>query len=138
MEFAFGPNLWKNFQVMSNELSTPKVLICPTDTRDAATNFDFLRNSNISFFIGIDAGESNPQLILGGDRNITNGTLVKNGILEVTTNTPVGWTAEQHNHVGNLLLSDGSVQQLSQSGLRASMQNTGLFTNRFLMPILGP
>jgi competence protein ComGC len=140
MEFAFGPNLWKNFQVMSNELSTPKVLICPRppESRMAATNFDFLRNSNISFFIGVDAEESNPQLILGGDRNITNRTLYKNGILEVTTNTPVGWTAQMHNNVGNLLLSDGSVQQVSQTGLRTTVQNTGLSTNRLLMPVFGP
>jgi competence protein ComGC len=140
MEFAFGTNLWKNFQVMSNELSTPKVLICPSpsDSRTAATNFDFLRNSNISFFVGIDAEESNPQMILAGDRNITNRTLYKNGILEVTTNTPAGWTALMHNKVGNLTLSDGSVQQLSQTGLRATVQNTGLSTNRLLMPIFGP
>ena len=137
-EFAFGTNLWRNFQVMSNELSTPKVLICPTDSRLAATNFVFLNNSNISFFIGIDAEETDPQMILAGDRNLTNGTPFKSGILEVTTNTPVGWTALMHNHVGNLTLSDGSVQQVSQTGLRTSVQNTSLFTNRLLMPILGP
>src|SRR5690349_9564538 len=32
MELMTGPNAWKFFQVMSNELSTPKVLLCPKET----------------------------------------------------------------------------------------------------------
>jgi hypothetical protein len=69
MDFIMGPNAFRHFQVMSNELSTPKVLICPAESdrmRAQATNFDFLRNSNISYFVGIDANETNPQLILSG------------------------------------------------------------------------
>src|SRR3954464_12020781 len=30
MEFTTGLNAYRHFQVMSNELSTPKVLFCPT------------------------------------------------------------------------------------------------------------
>ena len=139
MEFATGPDLWRHFQVASNELSTPKFLICPSDeTRIAATNFTFLRNSNISFFVGLDANETNPQLILSGDRNLTNGWPTKNGILEVSSNQPAGWTAEMHNKVGNIALSDGSVQQVSITGLRSAIENTGLATNRLQMPVLGP
>ena len=141
MEFTSGPKMWRHFQVMSNELSTPKVLFCPTDwdsVRDRATNFSGLGNSNLSYFIGPDASETDPQSLLSGDRNITNGTPIKNGILEVTTNTPAGWTALMHNKVGNLTLSDGSVQQVSGTGLRTAVQNTSIFTNRLLMPILGP
>jgi prepilin-type N-terminal cleavage/methylation domain-containing protein len=139
MEFTTGPNLWRHFQVMSNELSTPKVLICPADeSRNAATNFAFLRNSNISFFVGVDASETNPQLILSGDRNITNGTPIKNGILEVSSNQPAGWAAEMHNKVGNVALSDGSLQQISSTGLRSAIENSGGFTNRLQMPVLGP
>lgn len=139
MEFINGPNEWRYFQVMSNELSTPKILICLTDSRDAATNFAFLRNSNISFFIGVDVtNETNPQLILAGDRNITNGLPTKNGILEVSSNQPAGWTAEMHNKVGNIALSDGSVQQISITGLRSAIENTSLATNRLQMPVLNP
>ena len=137
LEFTAGPDLWRHFQVMSNELSTPNVLICPSDTRIQATNFTFLRNSNISFFIGLDANETNPQLILSGDR-LTNGTAMKNGILEVSSNHPAAWTAEMHNKVGNILLSDGSMQQVSITGLRSAIENTGLPTNRLQMPVLGP
>src|SRR6185437_8608040 len=103
MEFTTGPNEWRHFQVMSNELSTPWVLFCPAETdrhRFRATNFVWLNNSNINYFIGVDANENNPQLILSGDRNLTNGTPIKNGILELTSNQLVGWTAEMHHQIG--------------------------------------
>ena len=139
MEYSTGPNEWRHFQVMSNELSTPKVLICPRDTsRFFATNFTFMNNSNISFFFGVDASETNSMMFLSGDRNITNGTLVKNSMLELTTNRPSGWTSEIHNKVGNVALADASVQQVSVTGLRTTVANTGLATNRLQMPILGP
>src|ERR1700710_784913 len=32
MEFTTGANEWRHFQIMSNELSTPRVLWCPTET----------------------------------------------------------------------------------------------------------
>ncbi len=141
MDFNTGPNAWRHFQTMSNELSTPIVLICPAESdrmRTAATNFNFMSNSNISYFVGVDAAETDPQLILFGDRNITNGTPVKNGLLELTTNTPAGWTAEMHNGVGNVALADGSVQQISTLGLRTAVTNTSLATNRLQMPVLTP
>jgi len=106
--------------------------------RAAATNFDFMSNSNLSYFVGVDAEETNPQTLLSGDRNITNGTSAKNGVLDLTTNRPSGWTAEMHNKIGNIALADGSVQQLSTLNLRATVENTGVATNRLQMPILGP
>src|ERR1700688_2115611 len=32
--------IWKALQAMSNELSTPKILVCPKDSRMPASNFD--------------------------------------------------------------------------------------------------
>ncbi len=139
MDFTSDLKEWRHFQVMSNELSTPQVLICPADSRAlAATNFNWFNNSNLSYFIGLDISEANPQGILAGDRNITNGTPIRNGILELSTNHPAGWTDEMHKKLGNLLLSDGSVQQVSTRGLRDAIENSGAFTNRLQMPILNP
>ena len=140
MEYFIGTNVWRHFQVMSNELSTPKVVICPEDDdrMSAATNFMWFNNSTVSFFYGIDATETNAQMILFGDHNITNGTHVQNGILTLTTQKPAGWTKEMHNKVGNVGLADGSVQQLSISGLRSAVTNTGFATNRLQMPLLAP
>lgn len=86
----------------------------------------------------MDAAETNPLMILSGDHNITNGTKIRNGLLELTANNPAGWTAEMHNKSGNILLTDGSVQQVNISGLRQTIANTDSLTNRIQMPILGP
>lgn len=141
MEFSTGANAFRHFQVMSNELSTPIVLICPAETdrnRSMATNFVNFNNSNISFFVGVVSNDSDPPLILSGDHNITNATRVKNGLLELTTNNLAGWTAEMHNKVGNIALADGSVQQVSIVGLQQLVANAGVNTNLIQMPILGP
>jgi prepilin-type processing-associated H-X9-DG protein len=141
MEFLSGPNAFRTFLVMSNELSTPRVLLCPEETdkdRFMATNFTGFCNSNISFFVGIDAAEINPAMILSGDHNITNGTPIRNGLLRLTTNTVTRWTSEIHNKVGNILLADGSVQQLSILGLQNQIAGTGVATNWVQMPVLGP
>jgi hypothetical protein len=139
MEYITGTNVWRHFQVMSNELSTPKVVICPADeARIYATNFTWFNNSNVSFFFGIDANETNSSMMLSGDRNITNGAGVKNGILGLTTTTPAGWTSEMHDKCGNIALADGSVQQLSITGLGNTVRNTGIATNRLQMPVLTP
>ncbi len=140
MEFTTGANAWRHFQVLSNELFTPRILICPEDDfhTAAATNFNFLSNSNLSYFIGLDSTVTNPQGLLSGDCNITNGTSIKNGILELTTNQPAAWTAGTHKKVGNVTLSDGSVQQVSITGLRIAVENAGVFTNHLQMPITIP
>jgi type II secretory pathway pseudopilin PulG len=134
MEFITGPNAFRHFQIMSNELNTPKVLFCPADSKILAANFPMFNNSNLSYFIGVDATETNADMMLLGDRNITNGTPIRNGLLELTTNHPAGWTAEMHVKAGNILMTDGSVQQVSVVSLRAGLANTGVATNRLQMP----
>ena len=138
MELVTGTNAWRHFQVMSNELGTPKVLICPADDRTSATNFTWLNNSNLSFFVGIGATETNPAPMLSGDRNITNGTPVKNGLLELTAAKRGAWTSAIHKNVGNIGLADGSVQQVSVAELQTIVTNTGFATNRLQMPVLTP
>ena len=54
MEFNTGADTFRHFQVMSNELSTPKILACPADTRAAANNFFRLKNQNVSYFVGLE------------------------------------------------------------------------------------
>src|SRR5215469_12619169 len=61
MEFTSGPNAFRHFQAMSNELSTPKILFCPAETdhdRLVATNFINFNNSNISYFVGIVSNDN--------------------------------------------------------------------------------
>jgi prepilin-type N-terminal cleavage/methylation domain-containing protein/prepilin-type processing-associated H-X9-DG protein len=157
------------FGVLSNELSTPKLVVCPADERAAHTNFNMAYTGNppaaadsglsadnlpaafdnfkVSYFVGKDARDTQPQMCLAGDRNIVGygpGTAAlpnpvpNNGYgngpsiaISMGTNfsanviTP-SWTAgRMHQNSGNVLLTDGSVQQLSSSGLRAQFRNSG-------------
>jgi prepilin-type N-terminal cleavage/methylation domain-containing protein len=134
------------FQVMSNELSTPKIVVCPSDgVRSANTNFNYtggtFGNSSVSYFVGRDATESNPQMILAGDRNLatiatattysyTNGNAVVFGT-NGASSAAVCWAANvQHDKSGNVALTDGSAQQLSSSALKTALGNTGDFSTK--------
>jgi prepilin-type processing-associated H-X9-DG protein len=136
MEFVGTSETFRHFQVMSNELGTPRILFCPVDTkRNFATNFmsDF-KNSRISYFVGVDATQTNITMFLSGDRNITNGSAIIRGLLELTTNRPAGWTSELHSRAGNVGLADGSVQPVTIYGLQSLMWEPGAATNRLAMP----
>jgi len=83
--------MYQAFGVMSNELSTPKILVCPSDERVAMTNFNMngtsltignnnggayaydFYNGNLSYFLGVGENEETPQMFLDGDRNIIGG-----------------------------------------------------------------
>lgn len=128
------------FQVMSNELSVPKSVVCPAEWSLAATNWTTLQSSNISYFIGVDAVDVRPNMILSGDRDIAeNGQLLR-GTVNLTANRPVAWHKMLHQEGGNLLFADGSVQlaaTLKLPGalpLRQQLANTGDPTNRVLFP----
>lgn len=129
-EFNTGADTYRHFQVMSNELSTPKILICPADTRTVAANFVRLKNQNVSYFVSLDAPSSQfPQRFLDGDRNITGARSPENGILKLVPGGPASWTSSMHVNQGNLGSADGSVQQYSNSGLREALRNSGDTTN---------
>jgi prepilin-type processing-associated H-X9-DG protein len=134
MEYAEDGNAFRHFQVMSNELSTPKILVCPADNRTAAASFARLENQNVSYFIGLDAEETRPQMLLTGDRNVTNGMAPVRSVLELRPGIPAGWTEAMHNGVGNIGLADGSVQQVSIPGLQQMLKHTGDSTNRIALP----
>jgi prepilin-type N-terminal cleavage/methylation domain-containing protein len=138
MEAIAAGNVAACFQVMSNELSTPKILICPADDQKvAATNFttDFSAK-NISYFVSLDVtNEINPQMLLCGDDNFEiGGVPVKSGLLELSTNALVSWTSARHHFAGNIGLADGSVQQVTIKGLQSAFQQTGVATNRLAIP----
>ncbi len=119
-EFPNISNVFRYFQVMSNQLVDPEILICPTDQRKAATNFSSLNNENASYFVGLDAAESYPSMLLTGDRNlIVDGVSVGPRLLTLSATNQVGWSTTMHKNAGNIGLADGSVQQVSGSGLQA-------------------
>ena len=140
------------YEAMSNELNTPKIVICPGDDRNPGTNFstDFDSSSTIgtsggnlrvSYFVGRDADETLPQMFLSGDRGIgATSTATGYGIspdatttgnacglftnLVVGSATSIGWVAKGHQNQGNVGLADGSVQGYTSSGLQAALDHT--------------
>ena len=103
-EFYFA---FRNFQSLADDLVTPKILICPTDTRLPATNFISLRNINLSYFVGVDANYNQPESILAGDRNLVAGPA--RSIYSAAGKT-LRWSGIMHQFRGNLLFADGHVE----------------------------
>lgn len=135
LEYAGTDEVFSCFRAMSNELSTPKILVCPADTRKPAPSFSILSNANISYFVGLDAANAFPQTLLSGDRNLmTNGVPVGGGVLVLTTNLAVGWTAALHQGSANVLLGDGSVQPFRSARLQEQTAHSGVATNRLAIP----
>ena len=152
MELMNTPDAWKLYQVISNELGTPKVIICPEDSlrTSAATNFGEDLKNKISYFVSLDTTQQNPQFLLSGDDNfLLNNSSVKSGLVNVSSNAAIGWDTTRHGGVvqqgwfrktktgqgnGDLLLEDGSVQSVSRSQLLIYFNQTGLATNRLAIP----
>ena len=151
--------LWKLIQVAANDISSPRILVCPSDrTRSVAQDFNtnglpggFALPQNrlnaLSYFLSIDAGEGSPQVILMGDRYLTTdpesssetGTKFLFGQQDFSQggglDQKVRWISTLHQGGGNAAFMDGSVQQLTTAKLRASNRNQPVGrTNRIWLP----
>src|SRR5438067_1293605 len=79
---TYPNDIWRNFAAVSNELSTPKIITCPSDGKVTEANSwqqtgvvaknvtPFNNNKYLSYFICFDAQETAPQAFLAGDRNM--------------------------------------------------------------------
>jgi competence protein ComGC len=129
-----GTICWTNYVIMQEELGeSPKLLACPSDKRKAAADFtnDFKDNTHVSYFVGVGANDIYPQSIAGGDRNLGPGTKPdsdygfspksgKGNDVIIPVSGPVSWSLKMHSAgnaagAGNILLGDGSGQQVSSA-----------------------
>lgn len=145
---------WKHYAALSNELSTPKILVSPApedndQEREIASTFaetvrptargqvPFDSNENISYFVGLDADETMPQSLLAGNRGITNRLRTDLEVARVVRfrvyRTPLRTTDPAYagfdkrgawNSKGNVAFGDGSVATLSDEKLRAAFVNS--------------
>jgi hypothetical protein len=121
---------WRSFQVLSNEVSSPRVFVCPSDGRMPATDFGSslgglahpgFRNNSISYFISLDSFPDRPSHYLSGDRHLAGGTPNQGcRFVSIAVTYGVGrdqalagriqWTNALHGpNLGNLAMNDGSV-----------------------------
>ena len=154
MEMVASGFVFPHFRVMSNELSNPWVLICPQEPAGArlrADSFDkaataasgrtavvpFTGDQNVSYFLGVDATDSRPSMVLCGDRNLAfDGAPARRGLHSVSTNSTAVWVniRPRHGAPGNIGLADGSVQHVNDRSLQALLRETGEATNRLAFP----
>jgi competence protein ComGC len=149
---------WFQFLWAHRELGTPRILVCPSDVqRKTATTFSnypaggFLnaayQNFALSYFVGLHATFDRPYEFLSGDRHLLKQSPSSSGcgfttLAGISQIDPVDWyragwaTNLLHGASGNILRSDGSVDELSQSGVRAGIQlfNTDNGYMHFLFP----
>ena len=124
-----------SLMIISNELNSPKLLTCQDDKgRKRVSLFTELTPNNLSYFVGVDAAETNPASILSGDRNIHINGKPARGYVRITDYSTATWGPDIHKHHGNIALADGSASQTTQDGLQKAIRGTGLATNRFAIP----
>ena len=115
------------FCLVSNEIATPKILHCPSDTeRQPASNFGSCDITNISYAVGDDANEKMPQHILSADRSLSGFEFsgLHDNTACYTISVPTGGRNAKWNKAlnhgptsGNLGFCDGSVRQFNDPGL---------------------
>jgi type II secretory pathway pseudopilin PulG len=142
-----GTYAWTNYATIANEMGqSPLIVVCPADERKPADSFSNLANINCSYFVGVNANDTYPQSILGGDRNLGPGTIPDpeygfsppNGQgNDVTITGPVCWSLKMHSRgnpagAGNILLGDGSAQQVTSASLNRNWLTNAFTTNATL------
>jgi prepilin-type N-terminal cleavage/methylation domain-containing protein/prepilin-type processing-associated H-X9-DG protein len=115
------------FSIVSNELVTTKMLLCPEDVRKfPAASFAILFLTNISYDLGDDADEKWPAHILAADRSLSglDFTAQHDNTACYIISTPIGGTQAKWDetichraNTGNLGFCDGSVRQINDASI---------------------
>lgn len=138
LEFVGAGNVAAHYQNLATELGSANLLVCPEDT-ERVIRTDFLTplsNSNVSYAVGLDATELTPNMILVSDNHMTSALPRKGAIIELSSSNTVAWTRKLHGGGGNIGFVDGSVQQVSSTGLWVHVTSalTSTPTNRLEFP----
>ena len=116
------------FSLVSNELASTKLLLCPSDVRKVrASNFMTLELTNISYALCVEADEKRPRVILATERGMSgfDFTGLPNNINCFILSSPdtaartAKWRKDVCHgaNVGLVVLGDGSAQQLNDNRL---------------------
>ena len=140
---------WEHFITMTNELATPKILHCPSDSTkqmasdfsSSATGLRSLKNAAVSYAVGTGAVPSRPAAHIAGDRNLLGRdgqgcgpSAIFGFITQLRVTDNPRWDSTLHVNAGNMVLADGSAHQFTQTGLVQQMANTDGDPNCSLKP----
>jgi type II secretory pathway pseudopilin PulG len=145
---------WYHYLPLSNTLSSPRLLACPSDVANVASKWDFdaaggflnpaYRNNSVSYLVGCHAEIRLPQSVLAGDRNIipdSSGAGCSVGfrfaIMLIAPNSHATWNSSIiHGPTGNILSAHGGVTELSSLGLQQFVKrsNSDNGSEHYLLP----
>jgi prepilin-type N-terminal cleavage/methylation domain-containing protein len=127
-------NATANFQLslVSNELASTKILLCPSDVRRvSATNFATISLTNLSYALCDQADEKRPRVFLATDRNLSGfdfTALPDNINCFILTSPNTGARSANWRkgichgaNAGIVVLGDNSAQQLNDSHLEGTL-----------------
>lgn len=128
-EYRESRDVWRHFQVLSNEVSIPKILHCRADKeRQPARDWVTLRNGNVSYFINLNAHwstnhEINSATMLFGDRLIDFQKGHQETNFLFTADQRMAWKPQIHSRQGSIAFADGSVQGFTTKELQNLIQS---------------
>jgi len=137
---------WLHFMVLSNYLGSTKILICPADihekhaaaffsaeTNGAPESLATLKNTAVSYFVGLDANESQPDSWLVGDGQVGDtGRIHKGPLLYANEYSSLRWPDSTHGERPNVALADGGVSR--GSNFTSTARWPANTSNRLLLP----
>src|SRR5262245_58541584 len=135
MQHALAPNAWYHFSWISNELASPHLLFCPSDTGQPARDFSGdasggylhsnFRGRATSYFLAHKGISERNTQVQSGDRNISAmgpaggcPRFTSTSSLPLPAHQPeVRWISGLHGDAGNILSFDAAVVQANSEGL---------------------
>ena len=143
-----GAICWSNYAIMADDLGqSPKLVVCPADERQAAAEFhQQLRKHARLLLYRCERKRPISPINPGGDRNLGPGTKPdpdygyspksgKGNDVAIPISGPVSWSLKMHSAgntagAGNILLGDGSAQQVSSASFNQNwLRNAAPTTN---------
>ena len=130
-------NIYIQFAWLSNQLASPKVLVCPADTNTVRRAFDFssnpdgglmhqgYRNNAVSYMTSLHAWSSASRAFVSGDRNVEPRQFNYCSYAQTAAQSwywDSAWGRSIHWEKGNVLFKDGSVEDSSTEGLRRAIR----------------
>ena len=144
---ALANQIWFQYYWLSNEIRTPRILVCPADTEkrvvddwsdspETGFRHHLAADNSVSYVLAIGTRQS-PHGLLSGDRNIkptfrnsgscAAGPLYGSVPSLSTVATNLDWGPGLHHYSGNLLLNDGSVLAARGEELRRTVRNSAAY-----------
>jgi hypothetical protein len=114
------------YRSLSNELISPRILTCPSDTRKPANDFESLTTNHLSYFLNMDVkSDAEATNVLHGDRQVFFKPAPRGRIVTITPNLSIAWANKIHENTrpgnGNISLADGSVMRANDRDLSESL-----------------